>query len=129
MWILVISWPWALFGSNFWIIFAMSSEPTSMGEITFPVCLNKTKGSTLELFVREHWLEKKLLNYSVLSLHLVMYVLSWNSGEMQGIFLLFRNDFKIDQYVLELVTGFIIFFEIDELYFSLLAPVKDFNSS
>ena len=107
----------------------MSSEPTSMGEITFPVCLNKTNGSTLELFAREHWLEKKLLNYSVLSLHLVMYVLSWNSGEMQGIFLLFRNDFKIDQYVLELVTGFIIFFEIDELYFSLLAPVKDFNSS
>ena len=47
---------------------------------------------------------------------------------MQGIFLLLRNDFKIDQYVLVLVKGFVILFEMREEYFSFLASIKDFNS-
>ena len=52
----------------------------------------------------------------------------WNCGGTQGIFLLLRNDFKIDQYVLVLVRRFIILSEIREKYFSLLASIKDFNS-
>ena len=52
----------------------MSSEPKSMEEITFSFRLNNREGSTLELFFREHWLAKKLLNNSALSLYLVMYL-------------------------------------------------------
>ena len=52
----------------------MSSEPKSMEEITLSVRLNNREGSMLELFIREHWLAKTLLNNSALSLHLVMYV-------------------------------------------------------
>ena len=36
---------------------------------------------------------------------------------MQGIFLLMKNDFKIDQYVLVMIKGFTMLFEIHELYF------------
>ena len=53
----------------------MSSEPKSMEEITFSVCLINREGSTLELIIREHWLAKKLLNNSALSLHLIMYLI------------------------------------------------------
>ena len=35
-----------------------------MEEITFSVRLIKTQGSTLEVFIRKHWLAKKLLNNS-----------------------------------------------------------------
>ena len=52
----------------------MSSEPKSMEDITFSVRVNNREGSTLELFIRQHWLAKKLLNNSALSLHLVMYL-------------------------------------------------------
>ena len=45
-----------------------------MEEISFSVSLNNREQSTLELFIRENWLAKKLLNNSVLSLHLVMYL-------------------------------------------------------
>ena len=59
-----------------------------MEEITFSVHLNNREGSTLELFIREHWLAKKLLNDSALSLHLVMYIPIlmkqqwWNAGNL-----------------------------------------------
>ena len=52
----------------------MSSEPKSMEEITFSVRLNNRDRSTIELFIREHWLAKKLLNNSALSLNLVIYL-------------------------------------------------------
>ena len=45
-----------------------------MEDITFSVRLSNREGRTLELFTREHWLAKKLLNNSVLSLHLVMHL-------------------------------------------------------
>ena len=49
-------------------------QVTLMEEITLSVCLNKTEESTLELFIREHGLAKKLLDNSALFLHLVMYL-------------------------------------------------------
>ena len=52
----------------------MSSEPKSMEGITFYVRFSNREGSTVELFIREQWLAKKLLNNSALSLHLVMYL-------------------------------------------------------
>ena len=45
-----------------------------MEDITFSVRLNNREESMLELFIREHWLAKKLLSNSALSLHLVMYL-------------------------------------------------------
>ena len=92
----------------------MPSEPKSMEDITFSVRLNTREVSMLELFIREHWLAKKLLNNSALSSYLVMYLFGLNSGGMQQIFSLLRNAFKIDQYVLVLVKGFIILFEVRE---------------
>ena len=38
-----------------------------MEEVTFSIRLNKADESMLELFIREHWLAKKLLNNSALS--------------------------------------------------------------
>ena len=52
----------------------MSSEPKSMEDITFSARLNNREGSPLELFIREHWLAKKLSNNLALSLHLVMHL-------------------------------------------------------
>ena len=112
--IMIISFVWI---SNFRIIFAMPSKLKLMEEIIFSVRLNQTGGSALELFVKEHWLAKKLLNNSALSLYLVIYPFWWGSGWMQGIFLLLRNNFKTGQYVLVLVKVFLILFEIREWYF------------
>ena len=112
--IMIISFVWI---SNFRIIFAMPSKLKLMEEIIFSVRLNQTGGSALELFVKEHWLAKKLLNNSALSLYLVIYQFWWGSGWMQGIFLLLRNNFKTGQYVLVLVKVFLILFEIREWYF------------
>ena len=47
-----------------------------MEEITFSACLNEAEESTVELFIREHWLANKLLNNSALSLYLVIYLFS-----------------------------------------------------
>ena len=115
--IMIISFVWI---SNFRIIFAMPSKLKLMEEIIFSVRLNKTGGSALELFVKEHWLAKTLLNNSALSLYLVIYLFWWSSGWMQGIFLLLRNNFKTGQYVLVLVKVFLILFEIREWYFDKL---------
>ena len=52
----------------------MSSELKLMEEITFSALLKKTEESTLELFTREHWLARKLLNNSALSYYLVIYL-------------------------------------------------------
>ena len=43
-----------------------------MEEITFSVPLNNREGSTIELFIREHWLAKTFLNNAALSLYIVM---------------------------------------------------------
>ena len=115
--IMIISFVWI---SNFRIIFAMPSKLKLMEEIIFSVRLNKTGGSALELFVKEHWLAKTLLNNSALSLYLVIYPFWWSSGWMQGSFLLLRNNFKTGQYVLVLVKVFLILFEIREWYFDKL---------
>ena len=52
-----------------------------MGEITFSARLINREGSTLQLFIREYWLAKKLLNNSALSLHLVMYLFCFSTGQ------------------------------------------------
>ena len=65
----------------------------------------KVAGSSLLLLTIEHWLAKKLLKILAFSLKLVAN-LSWCSGgKIQGIFLLFRKIFNIDQYDFWLVLG------------------------
>ena len=63
---------------------------------------SKLVGSSLGFVINEHWLAKKELKSSALSLKSVKNLLSWKSGGMQGIFLTVKL-FKIDQYVFELV--------------------------
>ena len=48
---------------------------------------------------------KRVLKSSAFSLKFVINLFSWNRGGIQGIFLLFRKVFKMDQYVFELVAG------------------------
>ena len=106
--ILIISWSWVLF---FRIIFSISFELKLMEKIIFSVRLNNTEGSPLELFIRKYWSTKNILDDPALSLHLVICLFWWSSGGMQVIFLLLRNDFKIDQHVLVLVKAFTFFFQ------------------
>ena len=105
--ILIISWSWVLF---FRIIFSISFELKLMEKIIFSVRLNNTEGSPLELFIRKYWSAKNILDNSASSLHLVICLFWWSNGGMKVIFLLLRNDFKIDQHVLVLVKAFTFFF-------------------
>ena len=103
--ILIISCPWALFGSRFLIIFRISSVEKSIVDRDSCVFLVRVTGSSLLLLTIEHWLAKKLLKILAFSLKSVTN-LSWcSSGGMQGIFLLFRKVFNIDQYDFWLVLG------------------------
>ena len=48
---------------------------------------------------------KKVFKSPAFSLKFVISLFSWYRGDIQGIFLLFRKIFKMDQYVFELVEG------------------------
>ena len=61
------------------------------------VFFERTEGRSLFVFIREHCFTKQLLNISAFSLKLVMNLSSCNNGGIQGIFLLFKNVFNIDQ--------------------------------
>ena len=95
--ILSISWPCALFGSKWLIILAMSLLEKFIESKHLFVSWGKSVGKTLFLLEREHWFTKKWLNNSVFSLKSVMNLFSWKRGGMQGIFLLFKNVFNIEQ--------------------------------
>ena len=62
-------------------------------------------GKTRLLLKREHRTTQKWLNNSAFSLKSVTNLFSSKRGSMQGIFLLFKNVFNIDQYVFGLVRG------------------------
>ena len=62
-------------------------------------------GSSLLLLSIEHWLAKKLLKILALSLKSVTNLSRSSSGGIQGIFVLFRKVFNIDQYDCWLVLG------------------------
>ena len=100
-----ISWRCALFESKWLIILAMSLLEKFIESRHLFVSWGRSVGKTLLLLKREHWFTKKWLNNSVFSLKSVMNLFLWKRGGMQGIFLLFKNVFKIDQYVYGLVRG------------------------
>ena len=65
----------------------------------------RVAGSSLLFVTIEHWSAKKLLKILAFSLKSVTN-LSWcSSGGMQGIFLLFKQAFNIDQYDFWLALG------------------------
>ena len=97
IWILSMSWQCALFGFKLLIILAMSLLEKYI-ELRHLL-------KTLLLLKREHWFPKKRLNNPAFSLITVMNIFSWKTGGMQGIFLILRNVFNIDQYVFGLVRG------------------------
>ena len=92
-----MSWSWALLGSRFWINVAISSLVNLTVEIDLSVFFQILDGSSLKLFIMEHCLAKKQLNNSAFFLKSVTYLFWWKRGGMQGILLLFNNDFNIDQ--------------------------------
>ena len=83
----------------------MSLSVKEMLDRDLSVKLSQLVGSTLVFVINEHWLAKKELKSSAFSLKLVMNLLSWKIGGMQGTFLPVKRLFKIDQYVFELVLG------------------------
>ena len=97
IWILIISWPWALLGLRFLIIFKISYAKNSTDRNDLHVFLRRTEGSLLLLLTREYCFEKKSLRSSAFSWKSMMSLPLCRRGGIQGIFLLFRNVFNIDQ--------------------------------
>ena len=96
--ILIILWLWALLGLKFLITFKISYVENSTNESDLHGFLVRTKGSLPLLLTREHCFEMKSLKSSAFSLKLMINLPLCNRGKIQGIFLLFRKVFNIDQY-------------------------------
>ena len=95
--ILIMSCPWALFGSRFFIILAISLQVTGIHQSVLVVFYVQSRMNFTCIAYHSALLSKKLLSSSALSIKFKMNLLLWNSGGMQGIFLLMRNVFKSDQ--------------------------------
>ena len=96
---------WALFRSKLFIILEMSSVEKLIESSDLLVRFARLLCKTLLLFKKVYWLAKKVLKSSSFSLKFGINLFSWNRGGIKELFLLFREVFKIDQYIFELVTG------------------------
>ena len=94
---ILIIWPWALLGSRSQIILAIILLLNDIDEITFSAPFKNVERGLLELFIKEHCSVIKELNISVFSLKLITCLLWYIKGEIQRIFLLFKNIFKVSQ--------------------------------
>ena len=65
-----------------------------------PVISKSSDGRLLPLLITMHCLAKSELNNLAFFLKSVTNLFSWNKGGIIGVFLLFKNIFKIDQYAL-----------------------------
>ena len=93
--ILILSWPWAMLGSDFRITFKMSfSEKIMVLEHVF-VCAINWGGIQLLFFKREHFLAKLELKISLFTWKLVTNISS--IGGMQGILLPLKKHLRIDK--------------------------------
>ena len=95
--ILMLSWPWALFGLRLTIIFSILLVVKLIVRNLLSVTYLRFVGSLLQFFNKEHWLEKKELKSSAFSLKSVIKQFSWNNGGIRGIFLMFKTTFNKDQ--------------------------------
>ena len=100
--ILIWSCPWALLGSKFWIIFAMSFLEKVIDDKRLCVKYSSLLGGSLLLLIREHWSAKKELKSSAFFLKSITNSFLWYSGGMIGIFYHSERFFSKDQYGLEL---------------------------
>ena len=82
IWILIISRPWALLGSRFQIILAISVLLNDIDEINFSALFKNFEG----IFIKEHWSAKKELNISTFSLKMVTYLFWWIKVGIQAFF-------------------------------------------
>ena len=73
--ILIMSCPWALFGSRLFIVLAISAVVTDIDESVLVVFMLSVAGFTLALSIRVNCRAKKLLNSSALSLKFKMNLL------------------------------------------------------
>ena len=96
LWILIISWPWALLGSRLFIIFIMLSFDIWTLLRRFSVRNSKFFGSLLLFFGSEHYSAKNVLKSLAFPLKFIANLLSWNTAGLHGIFLSFKNVFNID---------------------------------
>ena len=94
MWILILSWPWALFGSKFCIIFSISLLEKCKVFKRFSVVQWRLEGSSLLLLSKEHCFAKKELESSAFFLKSVTYSFPWKRGGMRAIFLLLKIPFN-----------------------------------
>ena len=94
--ILIILWPWALFGLRYLIIFKISYVENSTVKSNWHVFLLRTDKSFLLLLTRDHCLVKKPLKSSAFFLKFLTNLplcKRWNTT-----FFLFRKVFNVDQY-------------------------------
>ena len=75
-------------------MFLISSTEKSTSESDFFVIKGKSDGNALPLSINEHCFAKKELKISLFSLKSVINLLSWKSGEIQGIFRPFKRVFN-----------------------------------
>ena len=106
MLILSILWSWDLFGSKFLITFSMSSISKAMKDKDSFDFRGHSDGILLLLIKGVHCLENSELKISAFCLKSVINLLSWKKiGGITGIFLLFKNVFNTNQYILGLALG------------------------
>ena len=78
-------------------IFRISSLVKRIVDSDSWVFFVKVAGRSLQVFIREHCFPKKVLNISAFLLMSMKNLFSYSNGGIQGIFLLCRNIFNIDQ--------------------------------
>ena len=112
---LIISCPCTLLGLRFSRIVSILCSVKLIFDKDLLVLRKIVGGILLLLLIKENFLaKKKELNNSALRLKPVMKPFSRKSGRMHGIFLSFKNNLRIDQYILGLVESCINFLNMRE---------------
>ena len=68
---LIVSWPWYLLVSRFWIIFTMSFSLKVNDKIRFFILFENVEGNSVDFFLTEHWSAKKKLKSPASSLRIL----------------------------------------------------------
>lgn len=89
--ILILSWPFALFRSRFWIFLKIWPDVYFKEDKGFYVKMLRLTGNKLLLFIKECCLPKKVLESPAFSLKSVANLLSRKRGGMNRIFCYLKN--------------------------------------
>ena len=124
---LILSWPWALFGLRFWMIFNMSLLTNFTVDKRLSVRKWSRGGSLLPFLIKEHCFAKKELKSSAFPLKSVTNLLLWNNGVITGILRLFRKIFNRAQYALVLFWIVFNFCVKLKMYFCFELSIRSCN--